>query len=213
MDGAASFLAVFFSSVAAFVSTELGKFVLLLVLFAKYPSKRGRFFAGAGKYAALILVTACSAFFASYLHKIPASYVGFLGLIPIGLGIREIFRKKADEKSIAGTTEESGEKVISAVIYTMLVFLAASGTDFAVYIPFFTTIGGWEYLTCAIVFAVLQSVMLILVDLAFSISIIKSVMKKVGHILVPVLLILLGIYILWTNGTVGFVQNFFAGGN
>lgn len=109
MDGAASFLAVFFSSVAAFVSTELGKFVLLLVLFAKYPSKRGRFFAGAGKYAALILVTACSAFFAVYLQKIPAHFVGFLGLIPVGLGIREIFRKKADEKSIAGTTEESGK--------------------------------------------------------------------------------------------------------
>lgn len=204
-------ISTFLSSAAAFVSTELDEFVLLLILFASCSTKKHKVFASIGKYFALALVTVGSAFFASYLTKIPGKYIGLLGLVPIGIGIKEIFEKKSSaESNELGEKSENFGRNLAVFATAVLISLGSSGDNFAVYIPFFTSLKSWDFLICGIVFFVFQLAMLILASLAIQIPVIQKIIKKIGHILIPVLLIALGIFILLKNGTVSWIISIFA---
>ncbi len=205
MSGFSYTLSVALSSAAAFVSTELDDFFILLILFARCQTRGQKVLVSVGKYFSLALVAVGSALFAKYLQKIPPHFIGFLGIVPFALGIRDLFKKKRDVELSEKNPFQNSVGDFSVLVSSILIPLGCSGDNFAVYIPFFTSTGGWGYLICGIIFFVLQLLMLILAALAIRIADIGQTVKKLGRILIPVLMILLGIYIFWKNGTISWI--------
>ncbi len=213
MNGIASIVSAILLSCAAFVSTELDDFILILILLSRCSSKKQVVLASIGKYVALVLVASCSYFFAAYISKIAKEYIGFLGLILIGIGIVDLIKgsKEKKESDIGDRPADSNGQGVSILISSMLISLGSSGDNFAVYVPFFTSLDVSGFVVCGIVFLVLQFGMLILTAKAISVPGIQRVVDKVGGLLIPILLMLLGIYVLWANGTFGFLINLFGG--
>lgn len=77
-----------FTSVVAYISTNIDDiFVLMILLAQAAKGTKGKLIAG--HFLGVGIVTAISMLGAFGLQNLPLKYVGILGLVPIGLGIKE----------------------------------------------------------------------------------------------------------------------------
>ncbi|MCI1954947.1 MAG: CadD family cadmium resistance transporter [Oscillospiraceae bacterium] len=200
-------MALILSAAATFVSTSIDYLVILIIL---YSQKKNRPHSGkilAGQYLGLSILILVSLVAAFAVHLIPQDWiVGFLGLVPLFLGIRAAVRPES-----GGEEDEvlsSSRKYVSPVVSVAVLTLACGGDNLGIYIPYFTTLRPLEIGAVLGIFAVLT---FFLNFIGKKISDLKSVGKtieKQERILVPAVFIALGVYIMVENGT---VAHFFPG--
>lgn len=204
-------LVVILSSTLAFFSTEIDDFLALIFLMAAASSKKEKIAVSCGKYAGLLIICAASALAASYISKIPSYFVGFLGLIPIALAVKEIFfskkenAKSGEEKSLADKKEFLDKKSIMVFLATVLVTISAGFDNFAIYIPFFTTLKGFDFVLLAIVFIILQALFCLGAALIVNQNAVKKVLEKKKNLFTGLLFFALGIYIMLKNKTFAWI--------
>ncbi len=175
-----------------FVSTELDDFVVFVVLFNNFQVKK-KWLVVIGQMSALMIVTAVCSFVAYYLEKIPPQYLRFCGIVPILLGIKELFDKDTDDKNEKPAKNKA--QGFGIIITAFLITIAASADNLEIYIPIFTKYTLSEKLITMAIFAVLQIGVSILQIKTTQISVVQTVLKKCKHWIVPVVFILLGIFI------------------
>ncbi len=204
-------LVVILSSTLAFFSTEIDDFFALIFLMAAASSREEKIAVSCGKYAGLLIICAASALAASYISKIPSYFVGFLGLIPIALAVKEIFfskkenAKSDEEKSLADKKEFLDKKSIMVFLATVLVTISAGFDNFAIYIPFFTTLKGFDFVLLAIVFIILQALFCLGAALIVNQNAVKKVLEKKKNLFTGLLFFALGIYIMLKNKTFAWI--------
>ena len=88
-------IASLFTSVAAYISTNVDDiFVLMILLAQAAKGTKGRLIAG--HFLGVGILTAVSVLGALGLQNLPLKYVGILGLVPIWLGIHAWISRKKD---------------------------------------------------------------------------------------------------------------------
>lgn len=189
------------SSAAAFVSTELDDLLSLFILMGAARDSKDKVAITLGKYFGLILLCLCSALFASYLSKVPGHLLGLLGLLPILIGLKEIVESFRGEDKELAEKDLTGFAFLKLMTVTVLVTVADGGDNIAVYIPYFTSLSGWDFLVSAVVFFVLQGAFCACAWFIVNLDAVKKVLDKTKKILVPVLFIGLGLFIMWEAGT------------
>lgn len=193
------------ASVIAYITTEMDDLLLLLVLFSRAKNKTERTCIIVGKYIGLALVVCCCTMFAVYISKVPSKYIGLLGFVPIVIGVRSLFEKKNDDEDANADTPlqntNSFPEKILFVAETVVMTLASSGDNIAVYIPFFTSLHGFDFLAMSIVFIVMQALWCILSLLVCNAKQVRQFNQQFYRIIIPVLFFSLGIYILIKDGT------------
>ncbi len=204
-------LGVILSSTLAFFSTEIDDFLALIFLMAAASSKKEKIAVSCGKYAGLLIICAASALAANYISKIPSYFAGFLGLIPIAIAVKEIFfskneNEKSDEKkSLADKKEFLDKKRIMVFLATVLVTISAGFDNFAIYIPFFTTLKGFDFVVLAIVFIILQALFCLVATLIVNQKAVKRVLENKKNLFTGLLFFALGIYIMLKNKTFAWI--------
>jgi cadmium resistance transport/sequestration family protein len=128
--------------------------------------------------------------------------VGLLGLIPIYLGIRF---------AIVGEGEEEEEEIIerfeqskaNQLFWTVTLLTIASGGDnLGIYIPYFASLDWSQTLVALLVFAIGIIIFCELSRVLSSMPLISETIEKYERIIVPLVFILLGLYIMYENGTI-----------
>ena len=128
--------------------------------------------------------------------------VGLLGLIPIYLGIRF---------AIVGEGEEEEEEIIerfeqskaNQLFWTVTLLTIASGGDnLGIYIPYFASLDWSQTLVALLVFAIGIIIFCELSRVLSSMPLISETIEKYERIVVPLVFILLGLYIMYENGTI-----------
>lgn len=128
--------------------------------------------------------------------------VGLLGLIPIYLGIRF---------AIVGEGEEEEEEIIerleqskaNQLFWTVTLLTIASGGDnLGIYIPYFASLDWSQTLVALLVFVIGIIILCEISRVLSSIPLIFETIEKYERIIVPLVFILLGIYIMYENGTI-----------
>ena len=203
------------SSFAAYISTEIDDFISLILLMGSAAGKKEKIAVCLGKYAGLIIICGASILMANYISRIRPEFAGFLGLIPIVLAFVQIVNSvktkfqnnQTDELDERKAAEEKMNNSRSIFIFvSSVIFTLASGFDnFAVYIPFFTTLKGWGFLVCALIFLFLQTLVCIFSAKVVNIGPVKKFLNRSQNILTPVVFILLGIYILFQKETLKWI--------
>lgn len=202
-------LGLFFSSIIAFISTGIDDLFILILHFLTMNEKFKKedifngYFVGIGTVILISLLTSLG------FILLPNHYIGFLGLIPIYMGIHTLFHIKALEIPIIETptnryTKFLGKYINQNVVKVAAVTLANGGDNIGVYFPTFASAKHYIFIPIIlfIVFAVLW------VKLGYKLSEIKinsKRLKKYGYMLIPYILIILGIYIILKNGTLTFL--------
>lgn len=199
------------SGVAAFAATNLDDLFLLMLYFSKAnnnPQRESHIILG--QYLGFSVLVALSVL--GYLGSllIPRQYVGWLGVIPILLGIRELLAAKT-----AGTPENEEFVAVAPRSFFHFKFLKwinpqtssiaaitmANGSDnLAVYTPLFAAGGILAMLIIIGVFLLMVRVWCFIADWLAENPVTAKPLRDYGRRLMPFVLIGIGVTILFESG-------------
>lgn len=180
--------------------------VVLAVFFADPRVRVGALIAGRFLgLAALVIASLAAALLAL---AIPAEWIALLGFVPLFLGLRLLPDLLNDpnheENGAAGSAKgQLGNGFSAQALSVAGVTLANGGDNLGVYVPLFATAPDAiaAYIS---VFAVMTALWCGLGYLVVNNALIGRHIRRYGHILLPIVLIALGIYIL--SGAVALVR-------
>jgi|SRR5665213_1508414 len=191
-------VAVALSGVWPFVVTNVDDFVLLTALFVTVgrggPTNRQIVI---GQYLGMGALVVVSLLAALGLSSVPERWIGLLGLVPIALGTRALLRvrRTAPDEVVAAT--------VTGVAGVVMLTVADGADNVSVYIPLFRQAGAGATAAYMVVFAVLVGVWCTVARATAGRTSLIAVVERVGHWLVPVLYIGIGIRIIVVSGLLG----------
>lgn len=186
--------AVFFTSVAAFISTNLDDILMLTLFFAQAKGRKGALKVVAGQYIGMGCLAALSILGALGTQLVPQRYVGLLGFVPLCLGIKAWMDYRSQGNK-SRQEEETSETPGIGSISVALVTMANGGDNIGVYIPVFSGYSAGELAEALAVFAMMTALWC---RLGYSLGNhpgIKEKIERYQHILVPLILSALGVII------------------
>ena len=183
-------------AIGLFIATNVDDIIVLSLFFARGAGQRGttaRITAGqylgfAGILGAAVLVTVGAGAF------LPSEVVPYFGLIPFALGLRAAWeaRRGNDEDDndggIAG--KNVGIWAVAGVTF------ANGGDNIGVYVPVFLNVVPAAVVAYCVVFLVLVAVLVLAARFVATRQPIADVLERWEHVLFPIVLISLGIFIL-----------------
>lgn len=183
------------TSIVAFISTNIDDIFLLMLFYASGRFSKTNILIG--QYvgiAALVIISFTGAYIGSFFDE---RYVGLLGLFPIYLGVRDtiaLLRGKEDDDEPADL-RSSGFLAIAGVT------IANGGDNIGIYVPLLTTMSTPEKIELVVVFALATYGWCRAAQYLASHPLVAKQLEKYGHILTPIVLFLLGLFILLESGT------------
>ena len=181
-----------------FVVTNVDDFVLLCSLFVTVgrggPTNRQIV---TGQYLGIAVLVTASLLVALGLSPVPERWIGLLGLVPMALGVRGLLRLRRPHPDGGHAASVTG------VAGVMALTIADGGDNVSVYIPLFRQAGAGATLTYVAVFSVLTGVWCAAARVVADRRPLIAAIERVGHWLVPVLYIAIGLRIVIVSGLLG----------
>lgn len=187
-------IALIIATVLAFAATNLDDLFVLLVLFG-----RGRRFGTVvlGQYLGFGAIVLVSLFVSAGARLVEPKWVGFLGVAPLAIGIKGLLalrhrgRKTAPSRAARAT----------AVLPIAAITFAGGGDNIPVYGPLFARRPLNDLALMLVVFGVLVALWCAVAYRFVRLPMVSSALDRWGHLLAPVVLVGLGIYIFVDAGT------------
>jgi cadmium resistance protein CadD (predicted permease) len=149
---------------------------------------------------------------------VPAQYIGLLGLVPLGIGLKMLFAS-SDEAKDAVQVLESGasnrfQRLLAflppQVLQVAAITVANGGDNIGIYVPLFASKNLVGLLVILATFFLLVGVWCYVAGRLVKQPLVSRVLVKYGDRLIPWVLMALGGYILSESGTVAyFLKSFF----
>ncbi len=148
-------------------------------------------------FAALLAITTAAAYGATFL---PESALPYLGLLPLGLGLRAGWQAwREHRRGSDGQPDQASPNGPRTLPMAAIAF--ANGSDaIAVYLPVFTRTGTAEIVVYLAVFLILVGVWCAIGWFVATRPAVARVLDRWGRVLYPLVLIALGLYILIGGG-------------
>ncbi len=191
-------------AIGLFIATNIDDIIVLSLFFARGAGRRGttarilvgQYLGFAGILGASVLVTLGAGAF------LPPEVIPYFGLIPLGLGLWAAWQawrnRGADDDDEA---KVEGKKV---GVWTVAgVTFANGGDNIGVYVPVFLSVGPAAAVAYCIVFLALVAALVGLGKFVATRRPIAELLERWEHILFPIVLIGLGIFILVSGGAFG----------
>jgi cadmium resistance transport/sequestration family protein len=201
---------ILITSVIAFVSTNLDDIFILTLFYGNRKFKGGEIVAGQILGITTLIVISLIGSLVGLL--IDQSYIGLLGVIPIFLGIKGILGLLKNDKGNDQDDNLYKDGRKSKVLTVAGVTIANGGDNIGIYVPLFATLTWTNKVTMAIIFLAMTFVWCFIAKYFATHSYVAKTVDKYGHIITPFVLILLGLFILYENGTFGLLKFSAAGG-
>jgi len=204
---------ILLTAIAAYIATSIDYFVILLIFFSRERRMKSVFGFVIGHYLGMFILYGVSLLAAYGVRFIPESWIiGFLGLVPIGLGLKVAFQKEkeTDEEERVEKIEEKTKLHTWALVFSaLLLTVATGGDDLGVFIPLFASYHIVEILWTLLVFLFCIAILCFLSYRLSRFHLIREKLEKYERILVPIVFIAIGLFVLWENGTILKLMSFF----
>jgi cadmium resistance protein CadD (predicted permease) len=172
----------------AFAATNIDGLLVLLAFFADPRFTPGEIVAG--QYLGISALIAASFLIALWSLVIPAPYLGLMGFLPLGIGLRRLGAADGSIEPVQSSARRSNPLTVAAVT------VANGGDNIGTYAPFFSTIGICERGILILLFWLLTAVWCGAAYVLVQHSKIGAPIRVAGGRALPVVLIALGIYII-----------------
>ena len=195
-------LGIIGQAVGLFAVTNIDDLLILALFFGRGAGQRGanrRVVIGQYLgFLAIVAVAMAAAFGATFL---PESAIPYLGLLPLALGIKAAWQawKGRDDAGDERQSKDGGPRALEVAAVTF----ANGGDNIGVYVPVFATAGLGGMSVYAVVFLVLVAVWCMAGRFFATRPVIAKALSRWGHVLLPVVLIVLGMLILIEGGAFG----------
>jgi cadmium resistance protein CadD (predicted permease) len=181
-----------------FAATNIDDAVVLVVLnvASRASGAPHRWEIWAGQFVGIGLLVLVSFLAALGLSTVPVKWVGVLGLIPLLRGIHGLARLIRDRRVDGPDPPALARGLVSVVVITV----ANGGDNIALYTPAFRIMGAANATVTVVVFAICTAVWCLLGQLAISHQRLVEALQRSSRWLVPVVMTVLGGYILGRSG-------------
>lgn len=192
------------SAIGVYISTSIDYLIILIILFAQLSQNKQKWHIYAGQYLGTSLLVGASLVAAYVVNFVPEEWmVGLLGLIPIYLGIRFAIVGEDAEEEEEEIIERLEQSKANQLFWTVTLLTIASGGDnLGIYIPYFASLDWSQTLVALLVFVIGIIIFCEISRVLSSIPLIFETIEKYERIIVPLVFILLGLYIMYENGTI-----------
>ena len=190
---------IFFVAVVAFIGTNLDDLLLNTLFYAEAQTPAARRGVVAGKYAGMALLLAVSLAGAFGLGFLPEAYVGWLGILPIGLGVLTLVRKDDEAPAVPDPARASSSSAVHTVFRVALVTVANGADNVGVYVPLFAGYTLRPILLTVGVFAVLVALWCRLGRALADLPPMRRGLERHRRVVIPTVYIALGVYVMLKN--------------
>ncbi|HGQ7555928.1 Cad superfamily protein [Streptococcus pneumoniae] len=192
------------SAIGVYISTSIDYLIILIILFAQLSQNKQKWHIYAGQYLGTGLLVGASLVAAYVVNFVPEEWmVGLLGLIPIYLGIRFAIVGEDAEEEEEEIIQRLEQSKVNQLFWTVTLLTIASGGDnLGIYIPYFASLDWSQTLVALLVFVIGIIIFCEISRVLSSIPLIFETIEKYERIIVPLVFILLGLYIMYENGTI-----------
>ena len=186
------------TALIVFVATNVDDIILLAAFFADRRLRASAVVVG--QFLGMGILIAVSAAVAMAALVVPPGWPALLGAVPLGMGLWQLLallRGRAEDDDDVEATERRIEgRLQSQVLAVTAVTLANGADNLSVYVPVFSSDAAGVP-TYALIFLLLTGAWCVLGRALVRVPAIGPVMQRFGHIILPVVLILIGAQILW----------------
>jgi cadmium resistance protein CadD (predicted permease) len=188
---------ILFTSILAFISTNIDDVFLLMLFFGNKHFKDREIVIGQFLgIATLIVVSFALSFIGLVIDK---AYIGLLGFVPIYFGARGLFHLRAKQVEEDDVVEPINNR--NNIFTVAGTTIANGGDNIGIYVPLLATLAWAQQLSMISVFFLMTALWCLIAKYFTKHPIIAKTIDKYGHVLTPFVLIFLGIYILYQSGT------------
>jgi len=194
------------AAIGLFVSTNIDDLVVLTILFL--ATTRGGTLAAwkviAGQYLGLMTLIAISVAAALGLTLVPDKWVGFLGLLPLGIGLYGLLGFLLRRRNGNDDDDDDDESAIRAggLLGVAGITIANGADNISLYTPVFRTQPVLDTAVTIVVFLILLAGWCLLARAIGTNRRVTDALERIEHWLVPAVFIGLGLYILIESGVV-----------
>jgi cadmium resistance transport/sequestration family protein len=190
-------------SIAAFTATNIDDILILTIFFAQVDDKFRPRHILIGQYLGfgLILLASLPAYLGGLI--IDPKWIGLLGLLPIAIGLKDLFQKQEEVTVQTCAIPKQGKSTLIApqTYHVAAITFANGGDNIGVYIPLFASSNAVTLSITIATFLILITVWCYVAKNISSHPAIVKFLAQYSEAIVPFVLIALGIYILYESKT------------
>jgi cadmium resistance transport/sequestration family protein len=193
----------------AFVATNLDDIVVLMVFFAQVNASFRPWQIVTGQYLGfgILVILSLPGYFGGVL--LPSYWIGWLGLLPLGIGLKMLFTPSDESEKATQVIELSRNRrrhllafLPPQVLQVAAVTVANGGDNLGIYIPLFASKNLMGLLIILGTFLLLVGVWCYLAWRLVKQPMISRVLAEYGDRLIPWVLMALGGYIMYQSGII-----------
>ncbi|MEX3636872.1 cadmium resistance transporter [Paraburkholderia sp. BR14320] len=194
-------------AIVAYAATNIDNLFVLLGFLTEAGAERRRVIAG--QYAGSLILVAAALVLAALLTRLPAGYVGLLGLMPIVVGLYKAWqrfgpghaRHDANEDGEDGRTSAS-PSIRGSSSWTVASVAIANGSDnLAVYVPLYASHTPAENALVSLVFILMIGLWCAGAAWLVDHPLLGAPIRRYGSALLPPILLAIGLSVLLNNDT------------
>ena len=187
------------TSIILYSGTAVDLLIILMLFFAKRKSRKDIINIYLGQFLGSVSLILLSLLFAFVLHYIPSKEIlGFLGLIPIFLGLKVLFLGDSDGEAIAKEGLRKDNKNLIFLV-AMITFASCGADNIGIFVPYFTTLNLADLIVALLTFLVMIYLLVFSAQKLAQVPSVGETLEKYSRWFIAVVYLGLGIYILIEN--------------
>ena len=196
-------LGTIIAGVVTYWSTAIDLLIILMLFFAKVKDKKGVRDIYIGQFLGSGLLILVSLFFAVILHYVPDKrLLGFLGIIPVFLGIKALILGDSDGEKMANEKlkDTNQNNLIKTLIFITIVSCGADNVG--LFVPYFISLALPKLLITLVVFLIMIFLLVFIAQKSVSSPIVGTVLEKYSRWFIGIVYIFIGGSVLIENGSI-----------
>lgn len=201
-------LGTIIAGVVTYWSTAIDLLIILMLFFAKVKDKKGVRDIYIGQFLGSGLLILVSLFFAVILHYVPDKrLLGFLGIIPVFLGIKALILGDSDGEKMANEKlkDTNQNNLIKNLIFITIVSCGADNVG--LFVPYFISLALPKLLITLVVFLIMIFLLVFIAQKSVSIPTVGTVLEKYSRWFIGIIYIFIGGSVLIENGSIQLFVN------
>ena len=189
-------------------STAIDLLIILMLFFSKVKDKKGVRDIYIGQFLGSGLLILVSLFFAVILHYVPDKrLLGFLGIIPVFLGIKALILGDSDGEKMANEKlkDTNQNNLIKTLIFITIVSCGADNVG--LFVPYFISLALPKLLITLVVFLIMIFLLVFIAQKSVSIPTVGTVLEKYSRWFIGIVYIFIGGSVLIENGSIQLFVN------
>ena len=189
------FLGIAGIGIAAFAATDIDDLFVLMLFFSN-PSYKPRKII-LGQYLGIGALVAVGVVGSLIALIVPATIVGLMGLLPIAIGIKKLLETRKKGKAKVPEGLKDSRKSYTQFLTVAVVTIANGGDNIGVYVPLFANNNTVEDMALLVlIFLAVTAAWCALAYYLVNHRLVAARLSRVGHVMLPFVLIGLGTYVL-----------------